>query len=559
LRDNRYLYYEAETVLLSYQASVTQEPHPYTVREAIASTRSAYNRPAREPWGPSQRCGADPEPSEPPSDAVGSNGQEQKVFTTPDDPHRLANLHLGSYVHPDGSTLRRCRSEWHCWDGWAWRQRSDEEVRCDLNGTIRAEFERLNAAVGIWKRNGSKGNRPVCRHVKGRVVSDAYQALMSAALLPATIEVPSWLGDDPPRHDAAEMLACRNGLLHVPTWNQEDAVLLPPTPRFFSPNALAFDLDADAPPPERWLKFLAELWPDDAEAVDTLQGWFGYWLLPDTSQHKILLVVGPPRSGKGTIARVLRELVGPLNCCAPTLSSLGLPFGLQPLLGKTLAVIADARLSGRSDTAVVVERLLSISGEDAQTVDRKFLEPVHGRLPVRFMILSNELPRINDASTALTNRLFVLRQQRSWLGKEDTGLTQRLLPELPGILLWALEGWSLLHMRGHFRQPRSAEIMVQELRDLSSPVAAFVRDHCEVGSGYEVTAPDLFASWKSWCEQTRRDNHGTEQVLGRDLRAAIPGLERRQRRLGGRVVGVYAGIRIREDCSQDAESRTPWV
>ena len=77
---------------------------------------------------------------------------------------------------------------------------------------------------------------------------------------------------------------------------------------------------------------------------------------------------------------------------APTLSGLGTNFGLWPLLGKTVAMVQDARLSGRTDSAAVAERLLSISGEDALTVDRKNLSPVTTRLTARFMLLTNELP-----------------------------------------------------------------------------------------------------------------------------------------------------------------------
>ena len=65
-----------------------------------------------------------------------------------------------------------------------------------------------------------------------------------------------------------------------------------------------------------------------------------------------------------------------LNYAGPTLASLGTNFGLQGLLGKTVAVISDARLSHRTDTAIVVERLLAISGEDAVAIDRKFKEPI---------------------------------------------------------------------------------------------------------------------------------------------------------------------------------------
>ena len=109
-------------------------------------------------------------------------------------------------------------------------------------------------------------------------------------------------------------------------------------------------------------------WLDDPQSVDCLQEIFGYSLLADTSLQKMFFLLGPRRSGKGTIARILRGLVGAHNVAAPTLGSLQGEFGLQPLLNRTLAVIGDARLSGRSDEAQIVERILSITGEDAQTI-----------------------------------------------------------------------------------------------------------------------------------------------------------------------------------------------
>lgn len=59
----------------------------------------------------------------------------------------------------------------------------------------------------------------------------------------------------------------------------------------------------------------------------------------------MLLIVGPKRSGKGTIARVLTRLIGNGNVSGPTTSSLAGPFGLQPLIGKTLAIVSDAGIS----------------------------------------------------------------------------------------------------------------------------------------------------------------------------------------------------------------------
>ena len=54
--------------------------------------------------------------------------------------------------------------------------------------------------------------------------------------------------------------------------------------------------------------------------------------------------------------------------------------------------------------------------------------------------MTNELPRIEDASGALSSRFIVLTLTQSFYGREDHSLLDRFIPELPGILLWALNG-----------------------------------------------------------------------------------------------------------------------
>jgi putative DNA primase/helicase len=217
-------------------------------------------------------------------------------------------------------------------------------------------------------------------------------------------------------------------------------------------------------------------------------------------------------------------MVGKGNVAGPTLASLGTNFGLSPLLGKPLAIVSDARL-GHGGQQQVVERLLSISGEDFITVDRKYREPWTGKLPARFFIISNELPNFGDASGAISNRFVVLELRQSWLGHENVELTEELLTELPGILRWALDGLDRLTTNNRFTQPQSSEDAILALQDIVSPVAAFVRDRCERGPAHEVAVNDLFFAWKMWCEENGRDHPGTVQRFGRDLRAVIPGLK----------------------------------
>jgi putative DNA primase/helicase len=466
-----------------------------------------------------------------------------------DDPHRLARLFVRERCrHENTLTLRCWRQEWHRWSvaESAYRIVPEKELRAELVQCVKAEMDWLNLhAQDHAKKEGKPP--PAARKVTTGLIANVTQALAGLTVLPSRLEQPAWLGGEGP-FPAGEVLACKNGLVHLPSLVAGKDHRLAPTPRFFSGNRLDIDFDLAATPPAAWLEFLGRLWPDDPASIQALQEWLGYFLTPDTSQQKILLLVGPRRSGKGTIGRVLGGLLGAANVAGPTLGSLGTNFGLWPLLGKIAAIVSDARLSGRSDLAVIVERLLSISGEDAQTIDRKNLVPVTTKLAVRFMILTNELPRLTDGSGALAGRMIVLRLKESWYGKEDTGLTARLLAELPGILLWSIAGWQRLNQRGHFLQPPSGHQLVRDLEDLSSPVSTFVREECLLGANLETPVKELFDRWCRWCESIGRREPGTLPVFARDLRAHLPGLEARRYRPPGEDderTRTYIGIGLR--------------
>lgn len=464
-----------------------------------------------------------------------------------DDPHRLARVFLARRAHADGPTLWSWRGDFHRWDG-AYRALDAHEIRGEVTQAVREEFERINRErVAEYRAAPPAGGSgpPKCQVVTCRLVGDVLQALGGMTRLPSHIDQPAWVGGPGP-FPAREVLACRNGLVHLPSLVAGSGCFLPPTPGYFSPIALDYDLNLNAPPPARWLAFLNDLWADEPDSVSAIQEWCGYCLTPDTSQQKILVIVGPPRSGKGTIARVLRALVGERNTAGPTLGSLGGNFGLWPLIGKSVAIISDARLSGRTDVAVVTERLLSISGEDALTIDRKNREPLTTKLPTRFVVLTNELPRLEDSSGALAGRLVILRMARSWLGKEARDLTDKLIAELPGILLWAIEGWKRLTKRGHLVQPAGAIEMVETMRSLSSPVAAFVGECCVLGDHQRALKKDLYTHWCLWCREKGRKNPGVEEVFFRDLLAAFPTL-RRSRPVDSEAkkrVNVYEGIAV---------------
>jgi putative DNA primase/helicase len=362
------------------------------------------------------------------------------------------------YTEVSGRTIQHHQGVFYLWDGTHYRGTSRDEIRATT-------YEFLDKAFRL-----GCDSQPVPFNPNRTKVGDVVEALAAVAQLSDIVSTPTWL--DGERHICPmDIFACSNGLLHLPT-----RTLFPHTPKYFSVNAVEYPYDSNAREPTAWLAFLHSLWPRDPESIDALQELFGLLLTPNTTYQKAFLLVGPKRSGKGTIARVLISLLGRENVAGPTLSSLTQNFGLAPLIGKPLAIISDARLGGRTDAQVVVERLLSITGEDWLSIDRKFLPAWNGQLPTRFVILANELPKLGDASGAIASRFIVLRLTHSFYGREDLSLLGKLLQESSGILLWGLAGRARLATRGYFVQPASARQAAEELSDLGSPVGAFVRD-----------------------------------------------------------------------------------
>jgi putative DNA primase/helicase len=459
------------------------------------------------------------------SDMTISDEFEGLVLPPPKEPMAVARaLVAASYTHQSGAmTLRHWRGGWWLWRTSRWVELEQRAMKAAAyRFTEQAVYESDDEFVP-WTPN---------RHR----IADLLDALGAVVHLSEEVPMPSWL--DGTVYDGL-LVSCANGLLDVTS-----RTLLPHNPLFFNATSVPFDYEPQATPPRRWLIFLGELWPDDDASIAALQEWFGYVISGRLDLHKILLLIGPTRAGKGVTARIMGELVGRENVAGPTLSSLNGDFGLAPLLGKTLAVVSDARLSGRG-THVVVERLLSISGEDTLTVNRKYREQWTGKLPTRLMVCSNELPQLGDASMAIAGRFVPLLLTRSWLGQEDHELEPALRDELPGVLNWALDGLERLTAVGRFTRPPGADEAMVALQDLASPVAAFVRDRCVRGPDYRVPVDDLYAAYKTWATD---NGHviSTKQVFGRDLRAAVPGL--RVARPGGHDEAerarVYVGVAL---------------
>jgi putative DNA primase/helicase len=445
-------------------------------------------------------------------------------------PPPFAPLAVADFIHARYSyrglpTLMRRDQSWMKWNGTHWDVFEDEAME-------RTVYDLTRKAV--YTTQNKEGGTDTKRWVPNRaVVGNVIHALSSVALVPASTARGGWLNGSGP-----VVIPCANGLLDI-----RNRVLLDPTPLFFGlahVNA-AWDVNATCP---RWLKFLHDLWAGDPDSIRLLRQWFGYVISGRTDLGKILLVTGPKRAGKGTIARVMEALsAGAFS--GPTLGSLGQHFGLEPLLGKTLAVVSDMRLSPKDDRHLMTERLLAISGEDPLDVERKHKGgAVTGVLPVRFALMSNEIPQFPDAAGAVASRFVMLTMKRSFYGIEDITLKAAVLAELPGIINWALEGLADLEYCGRFIETVSSSASRDELREGSSEYLVFAEERLVQAPGEWVQIQEVYQDWIRWAGP-RGSYTGDIRTFGRMLRAAVPELEVVRRGPAGEQKKCYANWKLK--------------
>lgn len=469
------------------------------------------------------------------------------VLEADDDPHLLARLNLEGYRR-QGRDIRFWRGEFYQYKGDRYSRISRASLECRIGESIKAYVNKNWMEAGNTKKAAPK--------VSTRLIRDVMQATASQAYLKNSQELNSWIGNG----RSNQCVAMRNGILDLhelfkaPEIRDKSKLFVNHNHKWFSCVRLPYDFDPEATCPT-WRQFLNDVFNGDIEAIACLQKWFGYLLTDDTSLHKILFVIGERRSGKGTILRTLIELLGREAVASQSLSDLEGPFALQSLIDKTAVIIPDARLSGRSDQVKITERMLSISGEDPQTIQRKYMESLNSvRLPVRFTLFSNMLPSLSDSANAFPSRCLFLAMPNSYLGREDTTLFDRIRDEMSGILNWAIAGRWMLRLDKRIDQPRSGAKLMLQMQSIASPVSVFIDQEC-TRTG-EIESRELFDRWCAWCSENDIINKKDLQRFIKGVRDVLPSVstDRRWTHMGNKSFLVGVSLKQQETLESSTSS-----
>jgi putative DNA primase/helicase len=201
--------------------------------------------------------------------ALAADQEEAKepALIIPGAPYDVAKIFLERHMYEGLPTIRHYQDQFLEWRGNAYHAMDENDVRAIL-------YEFLDNCIKPAKKSDDP---PEPVKPTPALVSSVLDGLRAAANIDISVTTPAWLAGDNWRPPAREILACTNGLLHVP-----EKKLLDGTPTFFTLNALDFAYDT-AIEPVMFHRFLNELWPGDQKSILTLQQIFGLLILPDTS------------------------------------------------------------------------------------------------------------------------------------------------------------------------------------------------------------------------------------------------------------------------------------
>ena len=235
---------------------------------------------------------------------------------------------------------------------------------------------------------------------------------------------------------------------------------------------------------------------------------------------------GEPRSGKGVIARVATELLGPENVTTLRTKSLDGRFEIGRFVGQLLVYAPD--VNGRFLHEAGAHILKALTGEDPFSPEYKCSNATPPARPLSTSILitcnSRLTVHLEGDRGAWGRRLVVIDFQREGVSEEQQigGLSDILFREEgPGILKWAvggLEAFVLDDFKMHLNDRQRA--IIADLLSESESCTCYAREFFVREEGARVTVKRAYTGYVRFCS-TREWPPLSERKFEQGFKAAI--------------------------------------
>lgn len=434
--------------------------------------------------------------------------------------------------------------KWLVWDGYRWQHDAMQLVRTEAVRVLH-EIASDYYTAGL----GTKAEKEITARARWMESAQTLSNVLKIAAVNPAITVPASALDTDPW-----ILNTPGGVVNLKTGAIKQA-----DPRELVTKLTKVGPDATMPTPV-WTQFLKEATGGDKEVEAYLQRFVGYALSGSIREQTVEFFYGPGGNGKGTFARVIRNILADYGVVAPMAI-----FTEQKYDGHTtdLAMLMGARFVWASETEEGKrwneQRLKALSGGDPITA--RFMRADNFTFNPQFKLLftANSAPAVRTMDAAIRRRLHIVGFNFA-PPTVDRDLEDKLQPEYPGILAWAIQGALAWQVTG-LKPPQAVLAATADYFESEDSISRWMDEALERGDPdfdsnagtskppsypYRASGSDLFESWREWAG-------ANGEYVGNTKRLANALHARGIKKVKSHGVMTYLGVLVKRQLPQAVE------
>jgi putative DNA primase/helicase len=261
-----------------------------------------------------------------------------------------------------------------------------------------------------------------------------------------------------------------------------------------------------------FMKFVSDIMGGDDELVDYLLTLIGYSMFGHQREQKFWMWLGNGNNGKGTLAKVVANVLGDYGSNQPSnlymqtrhgaVSSSAPRADLLKLKGQRWTWMSEPQGGKFND-----EMLKEHTGDDpitARDLFSKAAKTLVWRPTHTVIILTNVLPNTDDVGASMRRRARVIKFERDFTPVLDLKLEDKLLAERNGIFR-RLAAFAQYYSQNGLVEPDKVLEWSNDYIEDNDPIGQFLQDRCVVERGAKANAALIYESFRDWSVQRDLD------------------------------------------------------
>jgi P4 family phage/plasmid primase-like protien len=228
-----------------------------------------------------------------------------------------------------------------------------------------------------------------------------------------------------------------------------------------------------------WDELLKNITLDRPHMAKVIEEFIGYIVSAcDYNKfNKILILDGAGSNGKSTLIRIIKDLVGILNCSAVDLETIGRDrFSAYPMFNRLVNFSSEVPNEAFSNTGA----LKKITGGDPIMVEEKHKGAFLADIKAKFIISYNKMPFFPDTSAGMRRRIILVRCDQDYDKYPERRIDDveyKVGMERPAVLRRCIKAYEAVVERGAFTEVPEGMERYDEMVKKSNPVHSFFDEY----------------------------------------------------------------------------------